>query len=64
MNLEITTQGLALDIDETLSSTNRFWIQTLTEKFGNPENLSCEEIVSMYRYTQNVPFWQTDHALV
>lgn len=55
--------GLALDIDETLFATNHFWIETLIENFGNPENLSVSEIVSRYRYTQNVPFWQTKEAL-
>ena len=60
---EITTAGLALDIDETLSATNRFWIRELAERFGNPDNLSHDEIIARYRYTQHVPFWQAPEAL-
>lgn len=60
---KIHTTGIALDIDETLSATNRFWITMLAERFGNPENLSHDEIIARYRYTQHVPFWQTPEAL-
>jgi len=60
---DITLKGIALDIDETLCATNHFWIESLTERFGNPHGLSREEIVVRYRYTQNVPFWQESEAL-
>ncbi len=56
-------QGLALDIDETLSKTNIFWIESLSELFGNPENLTPKELAAKYRYTQNVPYWQSQEAL-
>ncbi len=56
-------QGLALDIDETLSKTNIFWTESIIELFGNPENLTPKEIVEKYRYTQNVPYWQSQEAL-
>lgn len=54
--------GLALDIDETLSRTNISWMTALSKACGNPENLTPEELVAKYRYTQNVPYWQTDEA--
>jgi hypothetical protein len=57
------TRGLALDIDETLSWTVGFWVEKLQELFGNPENLTPHELVKKYRYTQNVPYWQTKEAL-
>jgi len=55
--------GLVLDIDETLSWTIGYWVQQLRQKFGNPENLSVEELVAKYTYTQKVPYWQTPAAL-
>jgi hypothetical protein len=55
--------GLALDIDETLSDTNIFWFTKLSELFGNPESLSPREIATKYRYSQQVPYWQTPEAL-
>lgn len=56
------TIGLALDIDETLALTSTYWTELLMEKFSNPENLTAAEIISKYRYTQNVPYWQTEEA--
>ncbi len=56
-------KGIALDIDETLSWTIGWWVENLQELFGNPENLSIPELIKKYRYTQNVPYWQTDEAL-
>lgn len=55
--------GLALDIDETLSYTLKHWIYELSTRFGNPENLTVEEIIAKYRYAQDVPYWQTSDAL-
>lgn len=55
--------GLVLDIDETLSWTIGYWVSTMQQKFGNPENLSVTEMVAKYHYTQNVPYWQTPEAL-
>jgi len=40
---EQNLMGLALDIDETLSSTAWYWFERLRLKFGNPENLSTDE---------------------
>jgi len=56
-------RGLALDIDETLSWTIGYWVKEMQVKFGNPENLSVGALITKYRYTQNVPYWQTKEAL-
>lgn len=61
--MEALGEGIAIDIDETLAATNRFWIAALMERFVNPDNLTHDEIVTRYRYTQKVPFWQTPEAL-
>ncbi|MDD5341858.1 MAG: hypothetical protein PHI73_00760 [Patescibacteria group bacterium] len=58
----IKKPGLAIDIDETLSWTIGYWVAKMQEKFGNPENLTIKEIIEKYRYTQNVPYWQSDEA--
>lgn len=55
--------GLVLDIDETLSWTIGYWVQEMQKNFGNPENLSINDLILKYRYTQNVPYWQTSEAL-
>ena len=55
--------GIALDIDETLSWTIGYWVEQMLANFGNPENLTIEQVISKYRYTQNVPYWQTEEAL-
>lgn len=55
-------QGIALDIDETLSWTVGYWVEKMQEKFGNPENLTVKELITKYRYTQHVPYWQTEEA--
>lgn len=60
---KIDKQGLAVDIDETLSWTIGYWVEQMQNKFGNPENLSVKEMVEKYRYTQNIPYWQTDEAM-
>ena len=59
----IKTKGLAVDIDETLSWTIGYWIEHMQEKFGNPENLSVKEMVKKYKYTQNIPYYQTEEIL-
>lgn len=55
-------KGLALDIDDTLSSTLGFLIETLFKKLGNPENLTVKEMAKKYRHTDNVPYWQENDA--
>jgi hypothetical protein len=39
------------------------YIIEMQKLFGNPENLTVEELIQKYRYTQNVPYWQTPEAL-
>lgn len=56
-------KGIAVDIDETLSWTIGHWVERMMNKFGNPENLSLKEIIEKYRYTNNVPYWQSQEAL-
>lgn len=51
-------RGIALDIDETLSSTNVFWFTRMLKLFGNPENLTPEEMARKYHLAQHVPYWQ------
>jgi hypothetical protein len=60
---KITREGIALDIDETLSDTISYWVFEMQRKFGNPENLSVKEMIVKYRYAQNVPYWQTSEAM-
>jgi 5'(3')-deoxyribonucleotidase len=55
--------GIALDIDETLAYTKKHWFEILNKKFGNPENLSLDELLAKYMYSQNVPYWQHKEAL-
>lgn len=54
--------GLALDIDETLSWTIGRWFADMQKIFGNPENLSVHDMIAKYRYSQNVPYYQTKEA--
>lgn len=54
--------GLAVDIDETLSFTLGYWFTEMARLFGNPENLSLEEMIKKYRYSKNVPYWQSPEA--
>lgn len=55
-------QGLALDIDETLSFTIGYMIERLIEGLGNPENLTVEEIIKKYKHTDKIPYWQGEKA--
>lgn len=65
MNIVLDTNNrwIALDIDETLSWTIWYRVEEMQKKFGNPENLSVEEMAQKYRYTQNVPYRQSEEAL-
>ena len=58
-----TNPGLALDIDETLAGTNIYWGKHLMRLFGNPENLTYEEIIRKYKFTQTVPYWTSKEAI-
>lgn len=54
------TDGAAFDIDETLSETNEHWSMALIEQFGNPEELTSEEIILKYHYFQR--YWNSPRA--
>jgi hypothetical protein len=51
--------GIALDIDDTLSNTTRHFISVLQKKFGNPENLTVDEMIEKYHIMPNISYWQT-----
>lgn len=51
--------GLAVDIDETLSHTARYWFIEMLRLFGNPENLTPLEVEEKYKFSYHVPYWQT-----
>ena len=50
-------KGLALDIDDTLARSGEAWILGVQKQFGNPENLTIEEVKKKYRYSYNAPYW-------
>jgi hypothetical protein len=54
--------GLALDIDETLSSILCCMVEKLMEGLGNPENLTIEEITKKYKHTDKISYWQGEKA--
>ncbi len=56
---ENKVRGLALDIDETLSFTIGGLVDGLAKEFGNPENLTVEEMVRKYKHTDKIPYWQS-----
>lgn len=55
-------QGLALDIDETLSYTIGYMVTRLMNSLCNPENLTVEEIINKYKHTDDIPYWQGEEA--
>ncbi|HLD01637.1 MAG TPA: hypothetical protein VJC10_02055 [Patescibacteria group bacterium] len=55
--------GLGFDLDETVVDTAKYWMKQLQELFGNPEGTTPEQMITKYKYTQHVPYWQTHEAL-
>lgn len=55
-------KGFAVDIDETLAQTNLFWARHHIQTYGNPENLTAEEIIRKYVFVKDVPYWQITEA--
>jgi phosphoglycolate phosphatase-like HAD superfamily hydrolase len=52
-------QGIALDIDDTLSDSLHFYMSEILKKFGVPKNMSVDDIIQKYKFTALVPEWQT-----
>lgn len=61
--IEVKKCGLAIDIDDTISWTFKHYVDILEAKFGNPENLTVDEIIKKYRFGRRIPYWQTKEAL-
>ena len=55
-------KGLALDIDETLSSTNNHWFEHMF-KFHKLEGITIEEAIKRYKYVEEVPEWRVPETL-
>ncbi len=51
--------GIAVDIDETLSDTMMEWVGRALVEFGNPENLTPEAFIAKYRYIYRAPYLAT-----
>lgn len=51
--------GIAVDIDETLSDTMMEWVERALVTFGNPENLTPEAFIAKYRYIYRAPYMAT-----
>ncbi|MBI4600281.1 hypothetical protein HY732_05180 [Candidatus Uhrbacteria bacterium] len=62
-NISGIQQGIALDIDDTLSWTCREWVDHIFREFGNPENLSKGEFAKKYHLVQNAQYFQRDDVL-
>jgi hypothetical protein len=57
----------ALDLhsfDDTLADTRQYYFEKLYKQFGTVDNLSLEELIKKYEYTERVPAWQTPEVLV
>ena len=54
--------GIALDIDETLSSTNRTFFEAVLNKFGDPEKLGLDGMLLKYKISHDVPYWQVEEV--
>lgn len=61
--LELGSEGLAFDLDDTLCSTRLAWFQKKSELFGNPEGLSPSQLQKKWGHTNQVPYWQTPEIL-
>lgn len=56
------TKGLVIDLDETLSWTMQYWVLELVKIFGNPRNLTEEEIIERI-VAKDIPFEKPEEAL-
>ena len=55
-------EGLALDIDNTLSKTNLWWAEKLHDKYGSPEGLTPRQAVEKYGLSSKVPYWKNPES--
>lgn len=53
------TKGLVIDLDETLSWTVYYMAGELAKRYGNPEDLSVEELCARM-IAHDVPFWNVE----
>lgn len=53
----VKINGLALDIDNTLSDTSIVWVEEIASVLGNPEGLTMGEFVKKYNYGRGVSYW-------
>ena len=53
---------IAVDIDETICDTRRFWFSELAQRFGKPIDVTIEQLIQRYEYTDRVEMWQTPGA--
>jgi hypothetical protein len=53
------TKGLVIDLDETLSWTVYYMVGEIAKLYGNPQNLSVEELCERMM-ARDVPFWNVD----
>jgi len=54
--------GIALDIDDTLSQTKKYWFEYFSRIIGNPEKLTSDEFCQKYPLIQDAPYFQTQEA--
>lgn len=55
------TRGLAVDIDETLSDSNRHWFDAMFA-FARPHGKSRDDIMRDHKFVEDVPEWRTPEA--
>ena len=60
--IEREINGIALDIDDTIAHTSKHWGDTLSRNFGNPENLTAQEIFAKYRRFEAYPHWNNEET--
>ncbi len=57
-------EGIALDIDETLSNTVFHYFELLRQFYVDHEDLTPQEMVKKYRYISRVPYWKDNRTVL
>lgn len=52
--------GIALDIDETLSSTCHVWYSAMLQELGNPENRTLESLIEEFIQNGEIRYWEVE----